>query len=49
VLVALSVAGDFTESPATPGMAVPLGMLTDSKFPQSILFVWLFQEAVPQQ
>lgn len=40
---------DFAASPATPGMAVPLGMLTDLKFPQSIVSFSLSQAAVPQQ
>ncbi|KGO70270.1 hypothetical protein PITC_020890 [Penicillium italicum] len=39
--------GDFTDKPATPGIAVPLGMLTDLKLPQST--VPFFKVAVPQQ
>jgi hypothetical protein len=37
----------FTARPATPGMAVPVGTLTDLKFPQ--LTLPFFHEAVPQQ
>lgn len=38
---------DFTDKPATPGIAVPLGILTDLKLPQ--LMVPLSKVAVPQQ
>jgi hypothetical protein len=40
---------DFAESPATPGIAVPLGMLTDLKLPQSTVPFSLSKAAVPQQ
>jgi hypothetical protein len=39
--------GEFTDKPATPGIAVPLGILTDLKFPQPT--VAFSKAAVPQQ
>lgn len=49
VLEVFVLEDEFMASPATPGIAVPLGTLTDLKLPQSVFFFLLSHEAVPQQ
>lgn len=49
VLEGTGLEDEFMASPATPGIAVPLGTLTDLKLPQSVFLVLLSHEAVPQQ
>lgn len=47
VLPDIESPGEFADKPVTPGIAVPLGILTDLKSPQST--VPFFNVAVPQQ
>lgn len=49
VLEGIGLEDEFRASAATPGIAVPLGTLTDLKFPQSTFFLVSSHEAVPQQ